>query len=102
MSGRPFIANTPERRAVGNLLATICDNYIAALQPHMYETYDSGVDRAPKVLEMSSAFDAIEVALDATGPYVAGSEGSGGCCPSRRIKGHRTPARLRGLGTSAD
>jgi glutathione S-transferase len=78
------------------------ENLLDKIKSTLSLTYDSGVDRAAKVLEMSSAFDAIEVALDATGPYVAGSEGSGGCCPSRRIKGHRTPARLRGLGTSAD
>jgi glutathione S-transferase len=76
--GPSFIANTPERRAVGNLVATICDNYIAALQPYMYKPYDSGVDRAAKIREMSSAFDAIETILDSTGPYVAGSEVSVG------------------------
>jgi hypothetical protein len=69
-----FSANTPERRAVGNLVATICDNYIAASQPYMYKSFGFDVDRTAKIREMSSAFDAIEVVLDVTGPYVAGSE----------------------------
>jgi glutathione S-transferase len=70
----PFVASSPERRAVGSLVAAICDNYIAHLQPYMYKPFDADVDRGAKIQEMGTAFDAIEKILDSNGPYVSGSD----------------------------
>jgi glutathione S-transferase len=69
-----FVSSSPERRAVGNLVASICDNYIAHLQPYMYKPCDADVDRDAKIQEMGTAFDAIELVLDPNGPYVSGAD----------------------------
>jgi GST-like protein len=72
--GPSFVPKTAERRAVGHLVASICDTYVGQLQPYMYKPYAGEVDRLARVQEMGSAFDAIESVLDSRGPYVCGEE----------------------------
>jgi glutathione S-transferase len=71
-----FLPDTPERRAMGAMVAAICDTYIGPLHPYMYKPVDEGVNRAAKVAEMWTGFDAIESIIDAEGPFVAGASRS--------------------------
>lgn len=69
-----FIPRTLKARSIGSLVATLLDNYVGPHNYAMYKPCEPGFDRAAVVKQMDAGFDAIESALDETGPYVAGSD----------------------------